>query len=96
MSSTNIIPNDIKLYNAVPIAENNVAIERIKEKCIDCLIIIATLPDLHSAIEKVLIENEIRGVIDNGCYIMLGTYKTKERALEVLDEIQNLLIGYIL
>ena len=25
----------------------------------------------------------------------LGTYKTKERALEVLDEIQNLLIGYI-
>lgn len=39
----------------------------------------------------VLIDEEIRGVIDNGCYIMLGSYKTKERALEVLDEIQKLL-----
>ena len=28
---------------------------------------------------------------DNGCYELLGTYKTKERALEVLDEIQKLL-----
>lgn len=30
---------------------------------------------------------------DGGC--ILGTYKTKERALEVLDEIQKLLVGYI-
>ena len=28
---------------------------------------------------------------DNGCYELLGTYKTKERALEVLDEIQKIL-----
>ena len=27
----------------------------------------------------------------NGNYELLGTYKTKERALEVLDEIQNIL-----
>lgn len=29
-----------------------------------------------------------------GVYRILGTYKTKERALEVLDEIQNILIDY--
>ena len=29
----------------------------------------------------------------NGNYELLGTYKTKERALEVLDEIQDELIG---
>ena len=27
-------------------------------------------------------------------YELLGTYKTKERALEVLDEIQNIIIDY--
>jgi len=32
----NDIPNDIKLYNAVEICDNNIAIERIIEKCIDC------------------------------------------------------------
>ena len=33
----------------------------------------------------------------NGNYELLGTYKTKERALEVLDEIQNILMPkYIL
>lgn len=37
----------------------------------------------------VLMGEEIRGVIDNGHYIMLGIYKTKERALEVLDEIEK-------
>lgn len=31
----------------------------------------------------------ICNVGDNGGYELLGTYKTKERALEVLDEIQN-------
>lgn len=30
------IPNDIKLYNAIPIANDNIAIKRIKDKCIDC------------------------------------------------------------
>lgn len=30
---------------------------------------------------------------DNDNRIELGTYKTKERAIEVLDEIQNILIG---
>ena len=29
---------------------------------------------------------------EQGNYELLGTYKTKERALEVLDEIQNILI----
>lgn len=29
----------------------------------------------------------------NGNYELLGTYKTKERAIEVLDEIQDELIG---
>ena len=29
----------------------------------------------------------------NGNYELLGTYKTKERAIEVLDEIQNMLYG---
>ena len=28
----------------------------------------------------------------NGNYALLGTYKTKERALEVLDEIQNYIL----
>ncbi len=28
----------------------------------------------------------------NGTYELLGTYKTKERALEVLDEIQEILV----
>lgn len=41
------------------------------------------------------ISNEIRNeyVIEdlNNKYLKLGTYKTKERALEVLDEIQDLL-----
>ena len=37
---------------------------------------------------------EIKGLL-NGTILSLGTYKTKERALEVLDEIQKLLIGYI-
>lgn len=32
----NLIPNDIKLYNAIPISEENVSVERLKEKCIDC------------------------------------------------------------
>lgn len=30
------IPNEIKLYNAIAISEDNISIERIKEKCIDC------------------------------------------------------------
>lgn len=33
----------------------------------------------------------ICNVAPNGKYELLGTYKTKERAIEVLDEIQNLL-----
>lgn len=33
----------------------------------------------------------ICNVAPNGNYALLGTYKTKERALEVLDEIQNIL-----
>lgn len=41
------------------------------------------------------ISNEIRNeyVIEdlNNKYLKLGTYKTKERALEILDEIQNIL-----
>lgn len=31
---------------------------------------------------------------EQGNYELLGTYKTKERALKVLDEIQNILIDY--
>lgn len=35
----------------------------------------------------------ICNVEDNGCYGLLGTYKTKKRALEVLDEIQAYLMS---
>lgn len=35
----------------------------------------------------------ICNVTDNGCYELLGTYETKERALEVLDEIQEAKLG---
>lgn len=31
----------------------------------------------------------ICNVVLNGNYVLLGTYKTKERALEILDEIQG-------
>lgn len=31
----------------------------------------------------------------NDCKGILGTYKTKERALEVLDEIQNAILGIL-
>ena len=45
------------------------------------------------------ISNEIRNeyIIEdlNNKYLKLGTYATKERALEVLDEIQGLLIEFI-
>ena len=34
----------------------------------------------------------VNGYEESGCCI--GTYKTKERALEVLDEIQGILIDY--
>ena len=30
------IPNEIKLYNAISIANDNIAIKRIEDKCIDC------------------------------------------------------------
>ena len=30
----------------------------------------------------------------NGNYELLGTYKTKERAIEILDEIQNFMRNY--
>ena len=36
----------------------------------------------------------IKSVIMCNEEISLGTYKTKERALEVLDEIQNVLVDY--
>ena len=39
-------------------------------------------------VDKILIENSDIGNFEVG---MLGTYKTKERALEVLDEIQRLI-----
>ena len=39
----------------------------------------------------ILVDNELRGFTNyNQNYFELGTYKTKERALEVLDEIQKL------
>lgn len=36
-------------------------------------------------------ETGIRGYFSNNSYKMLGIYKTKQRALEVLDEITNLI-----
>ena len=36
-------------------------------------------------------EKEIRGFTETTSYYKLGEYATKERALEVLDEIQNIL-----
>ncbi len=35
----------------------------------------------------------ICNVADNGNYEILGTYKTKKRALDILDEIQDELLG---
>ena len=45
---------------------------------------------------KQVIANYVPEQYENsGCYFeLLGTYKTKERALEVLDEIQNIIIDY--
>jgi len=47
---------------------------------------------------KVLsLDNLQTGIFCNSCedsYVFVGKYKTKERALEVLDEIQNILIDY--
>lgn len=44
---------------------------------------------------KQIIANYTPELYENsgGYYELLGTYKTKERALEVLDEIQNMLYG---
>lgn len=39
----------------------------------------------------ILEDNEIRGFTNQKDYYELGKYKTVERALEVLDEIQNIL-----
>lgn len=41
-------------------------------------------------------ETGIRGYFEKNQYAMLGYYKTKERAIEVLDEIQNLLIPKVI
>lgn len=45
-------------------------------------------------IKQLLIDNDtiIKGFLNSGLYYELGEYKTKERALEVLDEIQKLLM----
>ena len=39
----------------------------------------------------IVVDNEIRGFTNQKDYYELGTYKTKERAIEVLDEIQKIL-----
>ena len=41
-----------------------------------------------------LLDKEIRGFNNTKYFYELGTYKTKERALEVLDKIQNRLMPY--
>lgn len=48
---------------------------------------------LNYSDKKQIIANYIPELYENsgGYYELLGTYKTKERALEVLDEIQHLL-----
>lgn len=38
----------------------------------------------------------IKGYFDNNKFDMLGYYKNEERAIEVLDEIQNLLIPKVI
>lgn len=47
--------------------------------------------------KKTIIANYQPDFTDNsdGYYEILGTYKTKERALEILDEIQNILMPKI-
>lgn len=45
-------------------------------------------------VNELEIEANMIIAFDNNKYQCLGTYKTKERALEVLDEIQNILIDY--
>ena len=43
------------------------------------------------------LDNDQTGIFCNSCedsYVFAGKYKTKERALEVLDEIQKLMIEY--
>lgn len=39
----------------------------------------------------IVVDNEIRGFTNQKDYYELGTYETKERAIEILDEIQGLL-----
>ena len=39
----------------------------------------------------IVVDNEIRGFTNQKDHYELGTYKTKERAIEVLDEIQEIL-----
>ena len=48
---------------------------------------------LNYSDKKQIIANYIPELYENsgGYYELLGTYKTKERALEILDEIQHLL-----
>ena len=40
---------------------------------------------------RIVIEQEGASIIDDTTTYILGTYKTEERALEVLDEIQQIL-----
>lgn len=40
-------------------------------------------------------ETGIRGYFSNNSYKMLGYYQTEQRALEVLDEIQNAILGIL-
>ena len=45
------------------------------------------------------LDNDQTGIFCNSCedsYVFAGKYKTKERALEVLDEIQKILIGRLI
>ena len=48
-----------------------------------------------SQIKQVAIEYDKRIIGYNGYCVKLGEYKTKERALEVLDEIQDLLMSKV-
>ncbi len=51
------------------------------------------IPNPKLAIEEVNADCYIEDVSETDNYIILGSYKTKERALEVLDEIQERIIN---
>jgi hypothetical protein len=58
--------------------------------------IIISIKDGEIDFDKELIYGTLMIVNQDGVYTTLGTYATKERALEVLDEIQQHVLGKVI